>query len=468
MSLQLLQVSLEQAELSDPPVRAAAQMHIARVLACFDQAAAEQLLEGAIERARRLDAAPDLLTSAVFLAAAVSSRLALPLYADYKQAHPYLNSVIGLLNAMAEHGHIDQAIAYLNDPLPGDRLRLDFVNNLAGERRGDDTRLGLLRVAIRAWQTRTPGLPGPEDMFGGPAFAHFLGRYWNLLPAEEARPVLRDVCQWALDLRSESHLFTLTGNPADPQLGSIQEHALFQLIPALQSLEPELAQRVLQDHPRVAAAMKRFPKGIESVREEQRKFDSAVDDVMTAGETDVVPMPEALATDFEVPFREANARYARDSDPQDPNQAPKECWPSAREFRNILFKAGQHQRLAAAKHLDRVVDSDLRLFAQIELCAALQGLPQLGGVTVERHRPRPRQVLSPAELERMFGPAIPGICCPKCLWTPRVKNMWSCKCGHRWNTFDTRGLCPGCGHQWQDTQCLQCGAMSPHGIWYVR
>jgi hypothetical protein len=35
-----------------------------------------------------------------------------------------------------------------------------------------------------------------------------------------------------------------------------------------------------------------------------------------------------------------------------------------------------------------------------------------------------------------------------------------------WNTFWTRGLCPGCGHQWQETQCLRCRKMSPHESWY--
>src|ERR1700683_796553 len=43
----------------------------------------------------------------------------------------------------------------------------------------------------------------------------------------------------------------------------------------------------------------------------------------------------------------------------------------------LLFKAGQHKGVAAAKHLDRIPAPDLRLFPQIELCAALAGLPQL-------------------------------------------------------------------------------------------
>ncbi len=202
-----------------------------------------------------------------------------------------------------------------------------------------------------------------------------------------------------------------------------------------------------------------------SVWEGQRKYDPARDDVIEIGDSELMPIAEALATDFDAAFREAHKSFAKDTDAQSPNGAHKECWPSAAEFRHILFKAGQHQGLAAAKHLDRIPDPDLRLFAQIELCAAIAGLPQLGGLTIQ-YRSKPR-TLSPAELDRTFGSVMPGIRCPQCKWTPRTKILWACKCGHHWNTFDTRGLCPACGYQWEITGCLQCGAVSPHPEWYV-
>ena len=36
-----------------------------------------------------------------------------------------------------------------------------------------------------------------------------------------------------------------------------------------------------------------------------------------------------------------------------------------------------------------------------------------------------------------------------------------------WNTFATRGLCPGCQHQWRYTSCLECAAWSLHEDWYA-
>ncbi len=104
--------------------------------------------------------------------------------------------------------------------------------------------------------------------------------------------------------------------------------------------------------------------------------------------------------------------YGKDSHPKNPNVAPKDCWPSASEFRNILFKAGQHQGLAAVKHLDSVPDPDLRLFAQIELCAGAEDLPQIGGLTVKRFS-KGRQEHSPAELDELLGPADPWCSLPQ-------------------------------------------------------
>lgn len=57
--------------------------------------------------------------------------------------------------------------------------------------------------------------------------------------------------------------------------------------------------------------------------------------------------------------------------------------------------------------------------------------------------------------------------CPKCAWEPQRHDRWGCVCGHVWNTFDTRGVCPGCDATWSETQCLKCKAWSPHEAWYV-
>jgi hypothetical protein len=138
-------------------------MHIARVLARSDQAAAEELLERRVSHAQELDddGASLLLGNAVYLAAAVSPKHALQLYAKHRKADRFGGAVIGLVNAMAQHGNVADAIVYLNDPLPGDRFPLHFVNNLARGCSDDDTRLNLLRAAAREWKQRASGRSGP-------------------------------------------------------------------------------------------------------------------------------------------------------------------------------------------------------------------------------------------------------------------------------------------------------------------
>jgi GrpB-like predicted nucleotidyltransferase (UPF0157 family) len=73
--------------------------------------------------------------------------------------------------------------------------------------------------------------------------------------------------------------------------------------------------------------------------------------------------------------------------------------------------------------------------------------------------------------------ASPRVRCPLCQWQPEQSSRWCCdcvgtpepwfeSCGAIWNTFDTHGRCPGCGHQWRWTTCLRCAAASPHEDWY--
>lgn len=83
-----------------------------------------------------------------------------------------------------------------------------------------------------------------------------------------------------------------------------------------------------------------------------------------------------------------------------------------------------------------------------------------------------------ALLEEDEGPDFNRIRCPLCRWRPNASSRWACAycpypehfyggCRAVWNTFDTRGLCPGCGHQWRWTACLSCHQWSPHEEWYA-
>lgn len=60
------------------------------------------------------------------------------------------------------------------------------------------------------------------------------------------------------------------------------------------------------------------------------------------------------------------------------------------------------------------------------------------------------------------------IFCPKCKYVPSPSDFWVCEpaCGWMWHTFDTCGVCPQCGKNWEDTQCPKCTDWSRHADWY--
>lgn len=77
---------------------------------------------------------------------------------------------------------------------------------------------------------------------------------------------------------------------------------------------------------------------------------------------------------------------------------------------------------------------------------------------------------SPTSRTRLFEPDFLKIRCPLCEWRPQKPDRWVCSpgCGHRWNTFETTGVCPVCAKGWHETACLRCGGWSAHDAWYER
>ena len=86
-----------------------------------------------------------------------------------------------------------------------------------------------------------------------------------------------------------------------------------------------------------------------------------------------------------------------------------------------------------------------------------------------------RTIIRMSESERRES--FSGIRCPLCAWRPSASSKWRCDpthtpeppfkgCDAVWNTFATRGRCPGCDHQWIWTTCHRCAECSLHEDWY--
>jgi Zn-dependent protease len=68
------------------------------------------------------------------------------------------------------------------------------------------------------------------------------------------------------------------------------------------------------------------------------------------------------------------------------------------------------------------------------------------------------------ELSRM--PRHAGAACPSCGEPPLAGPFWRCgRCNATFDTFDTRGTCPGCGASFPTTTCPNCGTAHPIAAW---
>ena len=152
-------------------------------------------------------------------------------------------------------------------------------------------------------------------------------------------------------------------------------------------------------------------------------------------------------------------------------------------FRSTLYQAGQRLGSDAASLLEQIPDGDLRLFAAIELAAALAGAPP-SPITSMKHPHPPGSQRSDARIisarctiaNTARGVSPPPYAqsrwpshslLPNATFSPSDDSHWSCKCGHAWNTFWTAGKCPACGFQWEETICPHCGEISDHRARYV-
>jgi Zn-dependent protease len=62
----------------------------------------------------------------------------------------------------------------------------------------------------------------------------------------------------------------------------------------------------------------------------------------------------------------------------------------------------------------------------------------------------------------------PGVACPACGVSPPVGQFWGCTtCGTRFDAFENRAGCPGCGKPHYLNTCFDCGRQSPFAAWDV-
>jgi hypothetical protein len=484
MSDDLLNNARQQAERSDPPVRVAALLRIARVESVSDSDRARQTLIQALEEARALPAhiRRVLLEEARIVSAAVApDRLPEISPVDRGPMQQFVSGKI--VHTMLQHGHLDAAIDYLLRHHDAATFPFTFVGNVLHAlddqtAHNTERRLIVFRRTVDAWRTSPPNHDRDH-------FIRLFGHFWKQLPTDEALGIAHEIIDRA---RQNPGGETNSGYPDNIRFTSAPQHTFFEIIHVLSHLEPALAQSLIDTNDQLAAAARRFPNGLETMQAEseaeaQRRKASGETrggGYIMSGDPRDRDYQRALIDasrdgEFAATIDHALEKYSEDVSPEAPNYAPKQDWPSTGRFRTVLYTAGKRLGPSAATLLERIPDPDLRLFGQIELAAALVGLPQ--PYIVHRRNSNPPGAPR-GRISRVGTPGAPGgptmrspdgrlIRCPKCGFLPPSNCRWGCKCGHAWNTFWTSGLCPACRFQWQDTGCPGCRETSPHEAWYA-
>ena len=365
-------------------------MRIARVESATDRAQAHATFERGLEEARRLTGRDRdwLLEQARILAAAAAPDLvaSIPSGPDslrHMEADRICQTMLG-------HNHRDAAYEYVMHYDGPDGFPFGGTTSLM-QHCDDGHRGALLRRAAEAWW------PGDTRQRSGFAFISVFQLGWKSLPAAEAREVVRKLVRTVLQ-RPDSPITATYGSPDEPvTITSTRQHTLFQILSVLRQLDPELAESLIGNNSQLSAAARRYPNGMDTIREAAAAQSRAAGAsggggyVMAGrpGDFDYLhALMEASQTgEFSVAIEQALESYRHDIAPESPNQAPREFWPSTGRFRSILSKAGTRLGRAGAAYLDRIPDGDLRLFAAIEFEAALAGLPELQG-TQREYRPR--------------------------------------------------------------------------------
>jgi hypothetical protein len=507
MQNDLLEQARRQAEEADASIRAAALLRIARVEAHGDHLRARQTLLEGLDTVQKLTepVRQYLLDEARMVAAAAAPELLSAIPAAEHEGSPRFPHIesVHIIQTMLVHGHVDAAFDYLIDqddpasfPFNSVGALLHHLDPQSPETAARRTRL--LNHAVELWRLSLSS----ADRYRVGLFRHhhhgfegLFGQFWKHFPLDDARSIAHTVVDRAVE---EPDSRTSSGYASEVHFTSRRQDGLFQVLHVLRHLDPALAQSLVDSHDQLAVAARRYPNGLETFHEES---EAAAKRLQAEGATcqgrgggyflsgDPADFPRqrriidaARSGDFAPSIEDALEKYKQDTSPDAPNYAPREYWPSTGAYRSTLYQAGQRLGSDAASLLEQIPDGNLRLFAAIELAAALAGAPA-SPITSMKHPHPPGSRQSDARIisahctirtPRAEPPGPPMrspdgrlIRCPKCHFQPSDDIRWSCTCGHGWNTFWTAGKCPACRFQWEVTMCPDCGEMSDHRAWYV-
>ena len=373
-----------QAEQCAPPDSAPALLRLARVWSVHDRSEAERLLDRGLSLLSQLsdDDRLAMAPHAVCLAACVAPDRAFSLRKTIDSA----DRTDSFLVHMAAHGHAAIAVDYLTRWSDEGPFPYRAAAAVSGHVKDDEVRRRILRNAVLASRSADIDWRDLCDI------VWLLRQRWQLLPQPEARDAVRALVRLIRGKTDDRGGRMQLGGPHGTVTFSSQRaRLLFDLLGPLKRLDPQLADSTVRGNMELARAAVSYPDGYdtaapqpsarpsaESVEQWKRNWTGIT---LAAG---FFRIDDEMNADFKNSFDQALRSYARDADPVRPNPYPRECWPSAEDFRAILHGAARHAGESGSRLLARVPDLVLRLLAEIEFAAGVVGLAHIGGITREQ------------------------------------------------------------------------------------
>ena len=381
-----LLAAMLQAEQSEPSVRAAALLRIARVVAKTDQGEAERLLDRGLALLAELPEAERaaIAPQAMCLAACVAPDRAFAMRATTSDPFGHEKFLVD----MVRHGHVAAAVNCLTQWSEAGEFPYHAAFETISCTKDNDRRRDILRSGLRAWHRRADR---PWHSFD--SLLQLFRFHWRVLPEDEARDAVRSLVGMMRE-RPDERLNGSFGGPHETvTFSSYRPSLLFALLGPLKRLDPELADDVIGENRELRRAAEIYPLGHDI--EVDRPVEPLSAEALEQWQSDwtgfalgsqFFRFEDEKKGDFKNSFEHALRSYARDTNRKRPNPFPRECWPSAEDFRVILYAAGRYDGESSAYLLDRIPDVVLRLFAAIEFAAGIAGVEQIGSITREQLR----------------------------------------------------------------------------------
>jgi hypothetical protein len=240
----------------------------------------------------------------------------------------------------------------------------------------------ILMAARDAWLARRGNPDGWGQRFDD--FYRFFSQHWEKLDPQEAGEWLDEVLS-AIESEPDEPTHSRIGGRIE--FHSVRAVRWFEIFNVVRTLRPAHTERLTQANPELAHAIEIYPLGLASMTSQPGPAGPGQaggggcfigSGGSAASLAAMMAAQRGNPSAVEQMLHEAHRAYLEDTNPDDPNLAPRVFWPSCVAYKVVVHWAAKQSGMAAQAVLEQIPDRDFQILATIELAAALLGLSHHG------------------------------------------------------------------------------------------